>query len=194
MKWPSCWSLVLGYLNNYPCFRLLEIVRFGSCRNQVLSAQKIRTHLTHPHLVRRVFYFRAVWMRSEHRAALRDVAKATYDYAHVHAKCGRIGPEVASDPLAPEGPWTLATGGAQRNPWTDVSGRSPGGAPELQRMSSDVIAASTAPHAAFFISLRLTSSSAIWIAFKAAPLRRLSETTHMLRPLSTVLSARMRLM
>ena len=44
------------------------------------------------------------------------------------------------------------------------------------------------------ISLRLTSTSAIWTAFKAAPFLRLSETTHSMRPLSTVGSSRMRLM
>src|SRR6185295_12542363 len=52
-------------------------------------------------------------------------------------------------------------------------------------------------HAAFFlavISLRLIRHSAIWIAFSAAPLRRLSETHHSCRPFSTVLSSRMRLM
>jgi carbonic anhydrase len=51
-------------------------------------------------------------------------------------------------------------------------------------------------HAAFFlalISLRLTRHSAIWIAFRAAPLRRLSETHHSTKPLSTVGSSRMRL-
>lgn len=52
-------------------------------------------------------------------------------------------------------------------------------------------------HAAFFlalISLRLIRHSAIWIAFSAAPLRRLSDTHHSDRPFSTVLSSRMRLM
>ena len=51
-------------------------------------------------------------------------------------------------------------------------------------------------YAAFFfalISLRLISSSAIWMALSAAPLRRLSETTHICRPLSMVGSVRMRL-
>ena len=51
-------------------------------------------------------------------------------------------------------------------------------------------------HAAFFfavISLRLIRHSAIWIAFSAAPLRRLSDTHHSDRPFSTVLSSRMRL-
>ena len=51
-------------------------------------------------------------------------------------------------------------------------------------------------YAAFFfalISLRLIRHSAIWIAFSAAPLRRLSETHHSDRPFSTVLSSRMRL-
>ena len=43
------------------------------------------------------------------------------------------------------------------------------------------------------ISLRLIRHSAIWIALSAAPLRRLSETTHSTRPLSTVGSVRMRL-
>src|SRR5262249_16629593 len=50
--------------------------------------------------------------------------------------------------------------------------------------------------AAFFfatISLRLISASAIWMALSAAPLRRLSETTHVARPFSTVGSSRMRL-
>ena len=53
-----------------------------------------------------------------------------------------------------------------------------------------------AAYAAFFlalISLRLIRHSAIWIAFSAAPLRKLSETHHSTRPLSTVESARMRL-
>ena len=51
-------------------------------------------------------------------------------------------------------------------------------------------------YAAFFfavISLRLIRHSAIWIAFSAAPLRRLSETHQSTRPFSTVLSSRMRL-
>ena len=51
-------------------------------------------------------------------------------------------------------------------------------------------------YAAFFfalISLRLIRHSAIWIAFSAAPLRRLSDTHHSTRPFSTVLSSRMRL-
>jgi hypothetical protein len=51
--------------------------------------------------------------------------------------------------------------------------------------------------AAFFlalISLRLIRHSAIWIAFSAAPLRRLSDTHHSTRPFSTVASSRMRLM
>ena len=51
-------------------------------------------------------------------------------------------------------------------------------------------------HAAFFfaaMSLRLIRHSAIWMALSAAPLRRLSETTHSTRPLSTVGSSRMRL-
>ena len=51
-------------------------------------------------------------------------------------------------------------------------------------------------HAAFFlalISLRLIRHSAIWIAFSAAPLRRLSDTHHSTRPFSTVASSRMRL-
>src|SRR5262249_35392464 len=43
------------------------------------------------------------------------------------------------------------------------------------------------------ISLRLIRHSAIWMALSAAPLRRLSETTHMTRPFSTVASSRMRL-
>ncbi len=54
-----------------------------------------------------------------------------------------------------------------------------------------------APHAALrfgWMSLRLTSTSAICTAFSAAPLRRLSETTHMDSPFSTVGSSRMRLM
>ena len=45
-----------------------------------------------------------------------------------------------------------------------------------------------------WISLRLIRHSAIWMALSAAPLRRLSETTHSTRPLSTVGSVRMRLM
>ena len=51
-------------------------------------------------------------------------------------------------------------------------------------------------YAAFFlalISLRLIRHSAIWIAFSAAPLRRLSDTHHSTRPFSTVVSSRMRL-
>ena len=40
---------------------------------------------------------------------------------------------------------------------------------------------------------RVISASAIWMALSAAPLRRLSETTHISRPLSTVESVRMRL-
>ena len=48
--------------------------------------------------------------------------------------------------------------------------------------------------AAFFSSLRLTSSSAICTALSAAPLRRLSDTIHSARPFSTVASSRMRLM
>jgi hypothetical protein len=51
------------------------------------------------------------------------------------------------------------------------------------------------PQAAFlrgWISLRLTSTSAIWTAFSAAPLRRLSETHQKERPFSTVASSRMR--
>ncbi len=51
--------------------------------------------------------------------------------------------------------------------------------------------------AAFFlavISLRLISTSAIWIAFSAAPLRKLSDTHQKARPFSTVPSSRMRLM
>ena len=43
------------------------------------------------------------------------------------------------------------------------------------------------------ISLRLIRHSAIWMALSAAPLRRLSETTHIDSPLSTVGSVRMRL-
>src|SRR5262249_13770088 len=41
--------------------------------------------------------------------------------------------------------------------------------------------------------LRSIRASAIWIAFSAALLRKLSETTHMVRPCSTVGSLRMRL-
>ena len=51
-------------------------------------------------------------------------------------------------------------------------------------------------HAAFFfaaMSLRLIRHSAIWMALSAAPLRRLSETIHRTRPLSTVGSSRTRL-
>ncbi|MDB5582041.1 MAG: hypothetical protein JWR80_7217 [Bradyrhizobium sp.] len=51
-------------------------------------------------------------------------------------------------------------------------------------------------YAAFFfalISLRLIRHSAIWTAFSAAPLRRLSDTHHSTRPFSTVGSVRMRL-
>ena len=44
-----------------------------------------------------------------------------------------------------------------------------------------------------WISLRLIRHSAIWMALSAAPLRRLSDTTHICRPLSTVGSVRMRL-
>src|SRR5579871_1087989 len=44
------------------------------------------------------------------------------------------------------------------------------------------------------ISLRLIKHSAIWMALSAAPLRKLSETTHIDRPFSTVASSRMRLM
>ena len=43
------------------------------------------------------------------------------------------------------------------------------------------------------ISLRLISTSAICTALSAAPLRRLSDTTHISRPFSTVRSLRMRL-
>ena len=53
-----------------------------------------------------------------------------------------------------------------------------------------------AAYAAFFfawISLRLISASAIWIALSAAPLRRLSDTHQSARPLSTVGSLRTRL-
>ena len=45
-----------------------------------------------------------------------------------------------------------------------------------------------------WISLRLISTSAICTALSAAPLRRLSDTTQISRPLSTVGSVRMRLM
>ncbi|MHC2739826.1 carbonic anhydrase [Bradyrhizobium liaoningense] len=50
--------------------------------------------------------------------------------------------------------------------------------------------------ACFFalISLRLISTSAIWIALSAAPLRKLSDTHQSTRPFSTVASSRMRLM
>src|SRR5437870_12906273 len=54
----------------------------------------------------------------------------------------------------------------------------------------------TKVYAAFFlalISLRLIRHSAIWIAFSAAPLRRLSDTHHSDSPFSTVASSRMRL-
>src|SRR5215471_11041083 len=44
-----------------------------------------------------------------------------------------------------------------------------------------------------FRSFRLIRTSAIWIAFNAAPFRRLSETTHSDRPFSTVGSLRIRL-
>ena len=44
------------------------------------------------------------------------------------------------------------------------------------------------------ISLRFTRHSAICTALSAAPLRRLSDTTHSTRPFSTVASSRMRLM
>ncbi len=44
-----------------------------------------------------------------------------------------------------------------------------------------------------WISLRLISTSAIWMALSAAPLRRLSDTHHSTKPLSTVGSVRMRL-
>jgi len=47
--------------------------------------------------------------------------------------------------------------------------------------------------AAFFNKFRLIKLSAIYTAFNAAPLRRLSETIHMDKPLSTVESSRMRL-
>ena len=56
---------------------------------------------------------------------------------------------------------------------------------------NDVVVA----YAAFFFgctSLRFTSTSAIWIAFSAAPLRRLSDTHQKLRPFFTVLSSRIR--
>ena len=43
------------------------------------------------------------------------------------------------------------------------------------------------------ISFRLIRHSAIWIAFSAAPLRKLSDTHHNTRPFSTVASSRMRL-
>src|SRR5262249_50729131 len=43
------------------------------------------------------------------------------------------------------------------------------------------------------ISLRLMRQSAVWIAVRAAPLRRLSDTHHNARPFSTVGSSRMRL-
>ena len=43
-----------------------------------------------------------------------------------------------------------------------------------------------------FSQPRFTRTSAIWIALSAAPLRRLSETHHSKRPLSTVGSSRMR--
>ena len=45
-----------------------------------------------------------------------------------------------------------------------------------------------------WISLRLIRHSAICTALSAAPLRRLSDTTHIDRPFSTVASSRMRLM
>ena len=48
-------------------------------------------------------------------------------------------------------------------------------------------------HFAFgLMSLRLMQASAIWMAFKAAPLRRLSDTHQKARPFSTVGSLRMR--
>jgi hypothetical protein len=41
-----------------------------------------------------------------------------------------VGPSAAT--LAPEGPWTVATGGAQRNPWGVLLHRiRPGGAEDL---------------------------------------------------------------
>ena len=49
------------------------------------------------------------------------------------------------------------------------------------------------PHAALFFSTpRLIMVSAIWTVLSAAPLRRLSDTTHILRPFSMVASSRMR--
>lgn len=44
-----------------------------------------------------------------------------------------------------------------------------------------------------FDNARFDSASAIWTAFSAAPLRRLSDTTHMFSPFSIVESCRIRL-
>ena len=75
--------------------------------------------------------------------------------------------------------------------------RSVGARPGDRQIHADrTQAAASRDHAALrlaWISLRLIRHSAIWMALSAAPLRRLSDTTHICRPLSTVGSVRMRL-
>ena len=68
--------------------------------------------------------------------------------------------------------------------------RSPGRA--IARRVMTIKGGNAAAYAAFFRSLRLIRHSAIWTALSAAPLRRLSDTTHICRPCSTVGSLRMR--
>src|SRR5262249_50554711 len=66
------------------------------------------------------------------------------------------------------------------------------------RLCADVRSAALLSHYAArrfaWISLRLIRHSAIWTALSAAPLRRLSDTTHICNPLSIVASSRIRLM
>ena len=71
-----------------------------------------------------------------------------------------------------------------------------GGHPNVRERTKPLRARQpSAPYAAArfaFNHPRLTITSAIWTAFSAAPLRRLSETTQRLRPFSIVGSSRIR--
>ena len=97
-------------------------------------------------------------------------------------------------PQVPDRSWILRCAGKTETAhW--ITGTSPG-----IHFSNDLTVpdqgrtALKAAYAAFCLASRprLTSSSAICTVLSAAPLRRLSETTHMDRPESTVESSRMR--
>lgn len=134
------------------------------------------------------------------RSGSRATCVARRDGASGAPRGRRHGPHRSADPASPErlqGSSKLQ--GRGNEPYGHARKRAVVGVARMRSMLGRVVKSVTEPlprgqaaRCRGTISLRLIRLSAICTAFKAAPLRRLSDTHQKLRPLSTVGSSRMR--